>query len=307
MCNVSTAAVTQLIGALESDLGIALFRRSRRGLALTAEGERYHETTRALAQALADTEERLTSRGANPRGTLSIGFRQQLGQLFLAPRLARFLAQYPEIELVLKPVTSVIEMRATDVAVLIGWPPEQDYVVRMLGQTQLFVCASPDYWRRAGVPRDPDNLHEHHCMILRSSGGALLDRWLFEKQGDKRTIDVKARVFSDEAGVLVSAALAGAGVIRAADIVLADHLATGRLVRVLSDWNALEAPFVYAAYHTRLRRSPLVRVFMQFLKEAFDADDHGRSARVGYPTVRPPEWFGKTQGRQSAYERRRRK
>lgn len=306
-CNVSTAAVTQLISVLERELGVNLLKRSRQGLALTPEGERYHETSRAVAQALVEAERRLSPRGATPRGTITIGFRQQLGQLYIAPQLTRFLARYPEIELVLKPVTRIDELdaRMIDVAVLIGWPPTTDYVVRVLGQTQIFICAAPEYWRRAGTPRDPRDLHAHHCMVLRSSGGALLDRWLFRKDGEERTVDVRARVFSDEGGMLVGAALGGAGVVRAADVVLGDYLASGRLVRALADWTVLEAPLLYAAYHARCRKSPVVRAFMQFLEEVFAASAGAPPTRLTYPAIRPPAWFGKTQGRQSAYVPRR--
>lgn len=308
-CNVSTAAVTQLIAALERELGVSLFRRSRQGLALTPEGERYQETARAVTEALADAEQRLRPRMANPRGTITVGFRQQLGQLYITPELARFLSRYPDIELVFKPITSVGELdrEMVDVAVLIGWPPRRDYVVRVLGQTQLFVCASPDYWQRMDVPRHPHDLNQHHCMVLRSSGGALLDQWSFEKNGERCTVDVRARVFSDEGGMLVGAALGGAGAVRATDAVLMPYLASGRLVRVLTDWTALEAPLVYAAYPVRHRRSPLVRAFVQFLEETF-AGANSRTARsIAYPAVHPPEWFGKTQGRQSTYSARHRR
>jgi len=305
-CHVSTAAVTQLIGGLERELGATLFRRSPRGLVLTAEGERYHETAHAVMQALAEAEQRLAPRGATPRGTITVGFRQQLGQLYITPQLARFLARYPDIELVFKPVTSIgeLEPRMIDVAVLIGWPARSDYVVRILGETQLFVCAAPEYWQRAGTPRHPEDLHMHHCMVLRSSGGTLLDQWSFAKGSEQCTIDVRARVFSDEGGMLVGAALGGAGVVRASDIVLTPHLDSGRLVRVLTDWTALEAPLVYATYPSRHRRSPVVRAFVQFLEEVFAGKAEGTSLRRAYPAIRPPEWFGKTQGRQSAYAAR---
>src|SRR5712691_1179935 len=98
-CDVSAAAVTQLIGGLERSLGVTLFHRSRHGLALTADGERYYETSRHVAEALREVEQGLNPRGAKPRGTLIVGVRPSLGHQLVAPALPRFLARYPEVEL----------------------------------------------------------------------------------------------------------------------------------------------------------------------------------------------------------------
>ena len=73
------------------------------------------------------------------------------------PRVARFLARYPDIELVNKPARTVrdIDEQKLDIAVLLGWPSERNLVVRPLAQTRYVVCASPDYWNRAGRPGNP--------------------------------------------------------------------------------------------------------------------------------------------------------
>jgi DNA-binding transcriptional LysR family regulator len=307
-CDVTTAAVTQLISALEQSLGVRLFHRSRHGLALTAEGERYYETSSRVAQLMREVELTLQPRGAKPRGRLVVGLRPQVGQCSVAPHIARFLARYPDIELVLKTITTIKALdEGVDIAVLIGWPSDGEAVVRILAQTELIVCASPQYWDRAGMPQDPEDLRNHHCMVLRSAGGMLLDRWIFEKGGERRVIDVRARIFSDDGGMLHQAACGDAGVVRLVDLVLRSYLSTGLLVRALEDWKALEAPLLFAAYPKRQRQSKLVRAFIEFLQEIFaPPDEQGRTVRGVFPPIRPPEWVGHTRGRQSAYAPRRR-
>jgi DNA-binding transcriptional LysR family regulator len=303
--NVSTSAVAQLVGALERSLGTDLFHRSPSGLALTAAGERYSVTARRVAEDLKGVEQQIGVRGAKPRGTLTVGMRHVVAQVAIMPRIGRFLARFPDVELVTKNMVTVHDIDALnlDLAVFAGWPSERDLVMRRLAQTRHVVCASPDYWMRAGKPREPEELLSHHCLVFRSTSGVMLDRWIFEKQGERRTVDVKTRLLSDDRSWLDAAALAGAGVIRLNDLTAGPYLSSGLLVPVLTDWEALEAPAIFAAYHPRQRRSRLVRVFVDFLVELFAELQAGQSA-VRLPGATTPEWFGRVHGRQSSYTTR---
>jgi DNA-binding transcriptional LysR family regulator len=228
---------------------------------------------------------------------------------WVLPRLPRFLASYPDIELVIRPAFTIQDMndKYLDLALLVGWPPERDLVVRRLVQTRLVVCASPDYWARNGLPRDPDDLRAHDCLILRSSGGTLLDRWIFERNGEQRTIDVKTRIVGDDVAWLGEAAAAGAGVMRVTDVAAQAYFSSGRLAPALGDWEALEAPVLFAAYPRIQRRSRLVRAFLDFLIETYSEMEAQRPASRVTPAARvsKPEWFGRTHGRQSRFEMRR--
>jgi DNA-binding transcriptional LysR family regulator len=309
--DVSTPAVAQLIRALERSLGVALFHRTTRGLSLTADGVHYYEASRRITADLREFEQNLGPRGAKPHGTLTVGMRDAVGLNCVMPRITRFLARFPDIELVNKPARTVqdIDEEKLDIAVLIGWPSERDLVVRPLAQTRYVVCASPEYWMRTGRPHEPEELRNHHCLLFRSSAEILLDRWIFEKKGERRTVDVKSRLLSDDRPWLDEAACAGAGVIRLADLTLSHYLSSGLLVPVLTDWQALEAPTIYAAYRRSQRQSKLVRVFLDFLVEVFAELETERAPvpSSGIPSVPKPEWFGRTHGRQSAYVARGRK
>ena len=139
--DVSAPAVIQLVGALERSLGFALFHRTNHGLSLTADGERYYETSRSLVAGLHDIEQRLGPRGVKPRGRLNVGMSLAAGQNCVWPRIVRFLARFPDVELVTKRVRTFQDIDAAnlDVAVLFGWPPERDLVVRPLAQTRYLV------------------------------------------------------------------------------------------------------------------------------------------------------------------------
>ena len=309
--DVSTPAVAQLVRALERSLGVVLFHRTTRGLSLTSAGERYYETSRKITADLHDFEQSLAPSGAKPRGTLTVGMREAVGLNCVMPRITRFLARFPDVQLVTKPARTVqdIDEKKLDVAVLIGWPSERDLIVRPLAQTRYVVCASTEYWMREGRPHEPEELRNHHCLLFRSSAEILLDRWIFERKGERRTVDVKSRLLSDDRPWLDEAARAGAGVIRLADITLSRYLSSGLLVPVLTDWEALEAPTIFAAYRRSQRQSKLVRVFLDFLVEVFGELENERSpvssGRIA--GVAKPEWFGRARGRQSSYAVRRRK
>jgi DNA-binding transcriptional LysR family regulator len=308
--DVSTPAVTQLVAALERSLGTTLFHRTGRGLALTADGERYYEVSRVAAAGLVEVEKRLGQRGAKPRGTLTVGMRSSVAQNCVMPRIARFLERFPDIELVAKPVETLEEFDAQDVDLVVttGWPPERDFVVRPLAQTRNMVCASPEYWLREGKPEEPEALRNHHCLVFRSSGGALLDRWTFERNGERRTVDVSSRLLSYHGTWIQEAACAGAGVIRAGDLSLVRFISSGLLVPALTDWEALDSPSHFVVYRQGQRRSKLVRVFVDFLIEVFAELEVHRPAALGHPMLREPmpEWFGRARGRQSEYAARRR-
>lgn len=305
--DVSTPALTQLVGALERSLGVILLHRSPRGVTLTADGERYYEVAVGVVAGLADIESRLGPRGARLRGTLSVGLRSGVAQALVLPQLGRFLSDHPDVDLVLKVVETLDEAASqqVDVSVITGWPPTKDFAVRVLAPTRNVVCAAPAYWSRHGEPAEPDDLLQHDCLVMRSSGGAVLDQWVFERDGERRTVNVRPRVLSHHSAWIHAAACAGAGVIRTVESVVGRELASGALKPALTEWECSEPPLHIALYRPKQRQSRLVRAFVDFVVDAFAAlDGAPRQAPPSYRTV-PPEWYGRAQGRQSAFVARR--
>lgn len=310
--DVSTPAVTYMIGALERTLGTKLLHRSSQGVTLTAAGERYYEGVRKVTVDLDDLERRIAVSGPDPKGVLAVGIANTLALGHLMPRISQFSARYPAIDLVLKPVHAVtvadMDQRNIDLAITIGWPPTTELAIRTLAELRQVVCASPEYWDRAGRPVVPEDLRGHRALIFRSTGGALLDRWAFEKNGEKRVVDVNAVIASDEPSWIIQAARAGAGVVRITDLPSAEHLRSGALIPALTDWTTIEAPTIFAAYRPRQRNSKLIRAFIDFAHEVFreaQAERHGLPVGESRAGARP-DWFGRTRGPQSSFAARRR-
>jgi DNA-binding transcriptional LysR family regulator len=301
---VSTPAVSALLAALERSLGVQLFNRTSRGLSLTTEGERYYLTSRRIASDLADIEQSLRAGGTKTRGTLVIGMRQSVAEHCVMPRITRFLVQFPDVDLVMRSVlTDDVERENIDIAVLVGWPPEGNLIARHLAQTRHVVCASPGYWRVAGIPQHPEDLQQHHCLVFQNDEGVLVDRWSFSKNDEHCSVDVKTRLTGDNRSWLDVAAVEGAGVMRVTDLTSGSLLSSGRLVAALTDWNSVEAPTIYALYPRRLRNSKVARLFLDFLTEMFAEIEKQRVPEYSgvVPRITQPHWFGRARGRQSAY------
>jgi DNA-binding transcriptional LysR family regulator len=302
--DVSTPAVTQLVSALERSLGLLLVHRSPRGLLLTADGERYYRASQRLISDLRELEQQLGAGEGKPRGTLTVGLRQTVAEHCIMPRIGSFLSRFPDVELVTRAVTTEpVERQSLDLAVMVGWPPEGSLVSRHLAQTRHVVCASSDYWAKTGKPEHPSDLRDHHCLVFRNDEGMLVDRWSFSKEGEQCSVDVKTRLLSDNRNWLDAAALAGAGVMRVTDLTSRRYFSSGSLVPVLTDWDSMEAPTIYALYARAHGRSKLLRVFLNFLQEVFeDAERERMPAPVrAVARVSQPRWFGHDRGRQSAH------
>jgi DNA-binding transcriptional LysR family regulator len=114
-----------------------------------------------LTSGLHEVEQQLGSRSAKPKGTLTVGLRSSVGRKQrVCRRVGRFLARFPEVELVLKHVETLGDhrARAVDLAVMTGWPADTDYVVQPLAVMRNLICASPEYWAREGTPQVHDDL-----------------------------------------------------------------------------------------------------------------------------------------------------
>jgi DNA-binding transcriptional LysR family regulator len=305
---VSVPAIAKLITSLERNLRATLFTRTVHGLALTAEGNRYLDDCQPLLEQLAAADEAVSDASARPRGTLVVGAPAFLSQHCILPALQRFHARYPDIQVDIRIVNRLTDPDATfvDVFVLLGWPEHPDLVQRRIAQTRLLICAAPSYWAAHGIPERPKDLERHVCILFRDQEGTVLDLWEHERNGEKETVAVNGWLVSSHRDVVLDAVIAGEGVARLTDLSTRAHLESGRLVPVLLDWETKHAPPVNVVYRPSNRRTPRVRLFVEFVGEVFRKLEAERDERLAarLPAERP-YWYQRRYSRASSRVRER--
>ena len=308
--DVSVPAVAKLVGALERELGVALFDRTTHGLTLTARGQTYLESCRPLLERLVEVDRAVAEDGDRPSGTLVVGAPPLLARTVLVPALTEFHERYPELRIELRPSDRLnvgpAEAQGHDAIVALGWPGDVDLVRRPLARSRLLVCATPDYWRRHGVPTRPVEMGAHRCLLVRASEGTLLDLWRYRRGEEVEEVALRGRFVSESRDLVLAGVLQGQGVGRFADLSIWPHLEDGSLQPVLLDWEPTDAPPFSVLYRREARIAPRVDAFVGFLVELFARIEAACISRFGArPATQRPEWYAQRGGKASATMGRR--
>jgi DNA-binding transcriptional LysR family regulator len=270
--SLSQSAISRQMGALEEDLGVALFHRHARGLVLTEQGEILQEAARLVAARMRDAEAQLSESKDRPAGHLRINTTIGFGVGWLTPHLAEFCARYPDINLTMLVQDSEVDlaMREADVAIRMQPPTQPDLVRRklMLGHTHLYAAES--YLAERGEPKDLGDLDGHGLIVYGNEHAppAPSLNWLVHVGQEEQAPLRQAKLTVNNVIAMARAAEAGLGI-----ATLPDYLArTRRLVRVLPQ---IEGPSftAYFVYPEELRNSQRVAVFRDFLLEKVGGDD----------------------------------
>ena len=252
---VSQSALSHSMRGLEERLGLQLLARTTRSVSPTAAGA-------ALLGELAPALERIEQAVAEtrklrekPAGRIRIIIPGTATQMVLLPKLAQFARTYPEIVLEITSSNDPVDLVAGeyDAGVQLGEFIERDMIaVRVTKEMRLAVVGSPKYFKTNPIPRHPQDLKDHPCIGFRFGNG--LYRWEFEKGGKALTVSPHGPVSFDDPSLVIQAALEGVGIGTAMEDSLADLIAKGRLVQVLTDWCPSFAG--YFLYYPSRRNQP---------------------------------------------------
>jgi DNA-binding transcriptional LysR family regulator len=263
---LSLTSVSRQLMALEEALGTTLVERTTRHLSLTETGRLYYERAKQILEEVAETERGLTTQTGVASGRLHISAPSLLGRLRLAPMLPVFLAERVGVSIDLMLVDRPVRLaeEGIDVALRIGPLEDSGLIVRKLDDIQLVVCAAPEYLRRRGEPATPGDLLEHDCLAFGDVPGAA--EWAFQEGAARRSLRIPTRLCANDLDTLVSAALAGAGLVRVPSWQVAHCLADKQLRIVLEAYQRPPAPLSILTLRNRLLL-PKVRAFVDFLQQ----------------------------------------
>jgi DNA-binding transcriptional LysR family regulator len=266
---ITPSGVSKLITRLEDRLGVRLLHRTTRRLALTPEGETFHLRARDILAAIEDAEAEVSRSGQRPRGRLRVNCVPAFALHQLVPALPDFVARYPDIELELATTDRVVDLleENADVGIRTGPIEDPSLVAKKISEIRRDLFASPEYLARRGTPREPGQLRDHDCIVLKLFPTS--HRWSFRDNGAVKFIDVSSRILVDSGEAALRLAVAGGGITRLADLLAAEAVCEGRLKPVLTGSHVIEPVPLSAVYPQGRHRMPKVRAFLDFLVERF--------------------------------------
>jgi DNA-binding transcriptional LysR family regulator len=258
------SAVSRQITALESDLGVRLFQRTTRRLALTEDGQEALANARLVLEAVAATRNAAARRSGEASGMVRLAAPVLIGNL-VATRMPELLARHPalSVHLVIGRTTHDLVEEGLDLWLRLGESTHATEVTRTLGRVERLVLAAPSYLAARGRPAHPRDLMAHDCVAVPVSGA---DRtWHFTgPDGEDLAVPVASRFTTDSGEAVLRAALAGAGIALAAEVAVRADVAAGRLVPLLTAFPP-EPLAVTLVYPSRRNLAPRVRAVIDFL------------------------------------------
>ena len=279
---VSTAAVSKRLAQMEARLATHLVNRTTRRVSLTAEGELYLTHARQILVHIDDLEQLLVGASAEPKGLLRVNATLGFGRSHIAPLISRFAKAHPQVQVQLQlsvnppPLTE----DAFDVCIRFGEPPEARVLARKLAPNRRLLCATTGYLAKHGTPKVPGDLVRHNCICIRQ-GDEAYGLWRLSSGKQTQAVKVRGDLSTSDGEIAVNWALDGHGILMRAEWDIERYLRSGRLVRVLENWQTPPAD-IYAISPQRHQTSARVSAFVQFLCKEFER--MGPGEKVGRAT-----------------------
>ena len=263
---LSKQFVSRRVMALEEALGVQLLIRNTRKLAVTELGQEFYERARRILGEVEDAEQAMSLRRAGPRGLLRVSAPMSFGMMHLSPLVASFLREHADVrfDMELSDRTVDVVGEGFDMAIRIGALPDSTLIAQKLVDVRMVVCCSPGYVRRRGAPVVPADLARHSCLLY-GHGGVV--SWDFVVDGVSKGVEVNGPLRANNGELIRDAAVAGLGIVRLPDFIVADAVGSGLLVTVLEEFLP-SAATVYAVYPQHRQSSVSIRVFVEFLRES---------------------------------------
>ncbi len=204
---------------------------------------------------------------ARVHGRLRVNLDPYFARLVLAPRLGRFLADYPELalELVVRDRVGDLVGEGFDAAIRFGEPSSPSAIRRRLLQSRVLTCASPRYLARHGRPSRPQDLsHGHTCLLFRDPATGRPFGWEFRRGRERVDVPVSGRLVVNDLALLLEVCAAGEGVAQVLDLGIAPLLANGTLINLFPRWTDERFP-LYVFHPSRHLPPARLRAFLDFV------------------------------------------
>jgi LysR family glycine cleavage system transcriptional activator len=269
--NVTQAAISHQVKLLEAQLGLPLFRRLNRRLLLSDAGQTYVSSLTQAFDEIAEATKRATADSGG--GSLRVSALPSMAAKWLLPRLSRFRARHPEIDVLVAATHDLSDFRREDLHLAIrfgsGHYPELEVVPLM--DDEIFVVCSPKLLADGPPLATPADL-KHHTLLHDSTTEGERQSWRnwLAVAGVTGVTADRGPGFSDS-NLVLAAVMAGEGVAVTRRSLAADDLAAGRLAIPFGPVIPAANRY-YVVYPKANAELPKVRLFTQWLLDEVAAD-----------------------------------
>ena len=265
---VTASALSHALKGLEARLGVRFVNRTNRSVMLTAAGEELETAISGPFDEINEAVERVNRFRDTPAGRIRLNVVGDAGPLLLGPVLPIFMERYPDVAIEISSTNRMMDVTGAgfDAGIRYGGTVPEDMITqRLSGDVRWVVAGAPSYLERYGTPSHPLDLQQHRCLRIRL-GDDRIYRWEFERDGEDIELDVPGAVLLDETHVGLALVRNGAGLMFAAEPMLASLAAEGAVRFVLEDWSTW-GPGYHIYYSSRRQLPTGLRLLIDLIRE----------------------------------------
>lgn len=261
----SLPTVVRLLAALEAELGIVLFNRTTRRIALTDAGRRYLERCREVQAMVEEAAAELHAEQTEPQGRLVVTAPVFFGERHVAGGISAYVQRYPKVSVDVQLFDRVVNLveEGIDVGIRIGMLPDSSLIARQVGSMRRLTVAAPSYLGRSSALEQPKDLLNHNCVRVWREGATA---WAFEANGKAISVAVRGNLSFNQVAAAAGACVAGLGVGTFFAYQVAPYVASGALQVVLSSFETPPRP-IHIVYPEARWLPVRTRVFIDFMRE----------------------------------------
>jgi len=280
-CCISASVISKRLTRLERHLGTQLLQRTTRSIALTETGQIFYDKCKRIRMDIMDAASHVLKYHQKPAGFLRINAPMSFGQVHLIPAITDFMKKNPDtqVELILGSQYASFIHNGLDLAIFIKDLPNTHLLKsRKIALRSTGVYGSPHYFEKNNLPKIPEDLINHNCLIYQSEPGSSFvlgqkTEWVFYRDGHKLRIPVSGTLKINSSQALVKAAVSGIGLIKLSSFMVTEEVKNNSLINVLTEYNIRDID-IHAAYPTQHYLPQKVKLFIDFLAERFGSREY---------------------------------
>ncbi|MDO9295483.1 LysR family transcriptional regulator [Bradyrhizobium sp.] len=261
---IGQPAVSKRIALLESEFGTQLFFRTTRKLRPTPEGHRIYDLARQILASFDQARVNIEENSLRPSGTLRVSVPSSFGRRYLMPVIAEYVRAYPGVRLDLRFSERFVNLveEGVELALRIGKLESSTLVARRLGTVQRYLVATPGYLGGRAIPRTPEDLDAHQCIVYSRLSSA--SEWIFESEHGRHVASINGPLLVDDADAMQEAVMQHLGIAILPEWCAVAGLRSGQFKNLLPDFSIAALP-LHAVYPETHWMSLRARSFLDLL------------------------------------------